>query len=43
MHQEAVFSVSPSITAVDFTVGISITSSDKFTTMLPNPYTVLYE
>lgn len=41
LHQEATFAVSPSITAISFSVGISITFSNKFTEMLPNPYTVL--
>lgn len=43
MHQEATFAVTPSITAISFSVGISVTNSDKFTTMTPNPYTVLYQ
>lgn len=41
-HQKSVFNVSPSITAIGVSAGISITKSNYFTEMTPNPYTALY-
>lgn len=42
LHQERVRTISPSISGISFSAGISVNYSSDFTEMLPNPYTVLY-
>lgn len=42
LHQKSAYSVSPSITGISVSAGLSITKSSYFTSMTPNPYTVLY-
>lgn len=41
-HQEKATSISPSIAGIGISVGISVSQSQHFTNMTPNPYTVLY-